>query len=723
MRGRRERQRRTTWKRALQVLVLIAVVAPWAVAAAAANPISTEMERDVPCTPGVDTGCLPTPVECATGRYNGHWDGGAAGRLADCVGLAGHIVHYHGGYLGTDQVHPICGVAIDADLVTTGNWMDPNLCPPAGAPRGFGVAGRAFSPGVQSARGIVASISPVATRVGLGILDRGGNAADAATATVLAMGVARPDMCGLGGAGEFVYRSAGGRAGAVEFEPIAPASVTPQLYSGTGLWQLDVGHRVVGVPGIPAGVEVVLKRYGTISLARATEPAIRLAHDGVPVTPGLAKAWYSGPNPTGLPVSATTIGNLMRLFPPSALAYMRAGALPYPPDNPLARSILRVPDLERSLRMLAAHGAEAFYEDRSYPEGPSVARLILQEMRRAAHSPYPGDAPSPWASADLAGYRALERTPLTGSYHGYRVITEPPPSIGGVDVLETLNLLEGFGLGSSIAHSSADYLHLVAEAQKIAWVDTTYLADPAFHDNPVDTLTSKSYAAARRAEIDLRHAKDYGPGPVPGAAAPSAADLGTAMSHNTTPIEVIDAHGNAASFTCTNGGVFGSLIVAPGTGFVLNDLQDFSPAGTLNEARPGKRPTSTLTPTIVARDGRAVLATGAAGGLFIPAPVALMISDRVDYGMDPAHAIDVARIFSFCIARCPESAPPGAQVEDERIPSGALADLGARGQPISRQGEYSSSPRVQSVGTDLATGLHQGASDPREDRGVQAQAP
>jgi len=276
-------------ERLLPIVLVIATASPFAVATAIGNPPSNEMGRLIACTPGTG-GCLPTPVECATGHYNGHWDGGALGRMADCEAAGGHILHYEAGYLGLDQVHPTCGEVIDADQIVAGNWSDPNVCQPVAVAKGFGLTGRGFAPGVSSRRGVVAAESPAAAKAGIEMLDAGGNATDAAAATVLAMGVARPEMCSLGGIGEFLYRGVDGRTGAIEFEPTAPRSVKPDLYSGQGLWQLDVGHRVVGVPGIPAGVASALKRYGTLSFARALAPAIRLAHKGVAVTPALARA-------------------------------------------------------------------------------------------------------------------------------------------------------------------------------------------------------------------------------------------------------------------------------------------------------------------------------------------------------------------------------------------------------------------------------------------------
>jgi gamma-glutamyltranspeptidase/glutathione hydrolase len=714
------------------LVALVAVTAALAPPGAARAVGGTNQQREVPCTPGRD-GCIPTPAECALGGYEGHWDGGTVGRFADCVGGGGHVVHYVGGYLGTDGAHLACGAIIDADQVIAGGWTDPNVCAPASAPPGHGVAGRALPPLVTSAAGVVASDSPVAADIGVRVLDDGGNAVDAAVATVFALGVTRPDVCGLGGVGALVYRPPHGPAAALDFIATAPAAVTSGFWRDrpepAGIDGSGTGHRVVGVPGVVAGLAAALQRFGTTSLAGAIAPAASLAATGTVVEsalPGATAATYSG-----TPVPLVGIPRV-RMFPETARAYLRGGVLQYPPDNPLAPSTIVQPALARSLQLVANHGVDAFYRDTTYPEGPSIGHLLLSDMHRAANAPsYPGDAPLPWQASDLTDYQAVWRTPLSTTYRGYKVDTIGGGTAGGYLIAEELNILEGFPLGTAILHSSADHLHLVAEAAKLAQRDAyQYVGDPAFVPVPTGTLTSKEFAAQRRSLIESR-AQDYDAGTI--ATAPSspatAAGEGATIDHrsratHTSNISVIDRSGGAVAVTCSLGNFFGSAVVAPGTGFALNDaLINFNEPGNVNEPAGGKRALWALSPTIVSKAGTAVLATGAAGGGMIPGAVVASISNTIDFGMDLAHAIDAARVSEMCVASCPaDGSTPGMVIEEGRVPPQDVAELQARGHELVEQGEYAFLADVQAVGTDLASGRHVGASDPRPAAGRGARA-
>ena len=698
-------------------------------ASRAADGVSVGSGREVPCTPGVDSGCLPTPAECALGGlYNGHFDGGVADRFADCVGGGGHIVHYVGGYLATGGDHQPCGAVIDADQVVAGGWTDPNMCAPASAPPGYGVVGRALPPLVRSTGGVVASDSPVAAQVGVDVLDHGGNAVDAAVATVFALGVTRPDVCGLGGVGALVYRAPHGPTAALDFIATAPTSVHTDFWQDRppGIDTSGTGHRVVGVPGVVAGLASALRRFGTISLANAISRAETLADGGTPVEPelpGASAAIFSGtPAPlVGIP--------RVRMFPETANTYLRDGVLQYPPDNALSRSSIRQPDLARSLRLIADHGIDAFYTDTTYPEGPSIGHFLLSDMQHASSAPmYPGDAPVTWQASDLANYEAIWRTPLSTTYHGYKVDTIGGGTAGGYIVTEELNILEGFPLGTSIVHSSADHFHVMAEAAKLAQRDSyTYVADPAYISVPVDTLTSKDFATQRRGLIDMTRAQDYDAGSIPGSASTAVAtEAARARSTHTTNVSVIDRAGGAVAVTCSLGNYFGSAVVAPGTGFALNDaLVNFNAPGNVNEPAGGKRALWALSPTIVSKAGVAVLATGAAGGQLIPGAVVASISNTIDFGMDLAHALDAARAIELCAVTCPaDGSDPGMFIEEGRVLPNVIADLKTeRHHDLVQQGEYGFLPIVQAVGTDLLTGWHVGASDPRPggDRGTKAQ--
>jgi gamma-glutamyltranspeptidase/glutathione hydrolase len=305
--------------------------------------------------------------------------------------------------------------------------------------------------------------------------------------------------------------------------------------------------------------------------------------------------------------------------------------------------------------------------------------------------------------ADLASYRAIWREPLVGTYRGHQVIAMPPPTAGGIFALEVLNLMEGFDV-KAMGHSSADHLHLFAEAQKIAWADRSrYVADPDFVPVPSAELTSKEYASQRRLEIDGDEAKCFG------AREPAA-------TGHTTHVSVVDRHGNAVAVTCTLNGGFGSAVVAPGTGFLLNnEMLDFSdPAtepGTVNHVEPGKRPRSSMSPTVVAKGDRAVLVAGAGGGTLIPMSVVLAISNVVDFGMDVARAVDAARL--------QEHACSDMSLEDGRVLPEVQEELARRGHNLIRQGEYFNLPVVEAAADE---GLRRAAvSDPRDDRGAKGQ--
>ncbi|MCW3065282.1 MAG: Gamma-glutamyltranspeptidase [Solirubrobacterales bacterium] len=539
------------------------------------------------------------------------------------------------------------------------------------------VQGSRFRPATTSPLGIVATESPAAGAVGRDVLDRGGNAIDAAVATVFAINVARPQSCGIGGGGFMTYRPAHEPPAALDFREMAPAAYTPTTLTGPGLYQTYTGHLPVGLPGTLAGMNAALRRYGTISLREALRPAIRMARRGVVVTPAL---------------SASMAANAARLklFPAAAAQFLVGGQTPYP-----AGSILRQPDLARSLELIARHGPDAFYRGR-------IARLIAADMAQAAAHPIAGDS-AVLTQSDLGRYRAKWRAPIVGSYRGRTIIGSPPPTSGGVAIQEMLNILEGFDLRGD-GMSSALSLHLIAEAQQLAWADRgAYLGDPDFAHVPTDTLISKAYAAQRRAEIDPDHAKTFGPGlgRVGGAESPHA---------STTDIAVIDRWGNAVSLTCTIEQEFGSAVVAPGTGFLLNnELTDFGAAGTANQAQAFKRPRSSISPEIVVRQGVPVLVDGGAGGARIVMGALLPILDTVDFGQDIAHAVDAERI---------EASAEPLILEGARMPAATLAGLQARGHTIANVGEYDIRPRVQAAGIDPATGMRIGVSDSRTEDGT-----
>ena len=563
--------------------------------------------------------------------------------------------------------------------------------------------GSLFMPPARSTAGTVASASTLASRAGIAVLDDGGNAVDAAVATFFAIGVVRPELCGIGGGGFLVYRGADGQAAALDFRETAPAEYTfsTGLLFGVGF---GTGHNVIGVPGGVAGMDAALERYGTRPLAELIAPAAQLASDGFPVT-SEQSSFMEQHAPR------------LQLYPETAGIYLKDGLTPYEPGEQLVLA-----EYGKSLELIAEQGQRAFYE------GP-IADAIEDAMESSGT--YPGDKGT-MTKADLAAYEAKWRRPLQTTYRGHRVIAMPPPTSGGLALVEMLNILEGFDLATA-GQSSADHLHLTAEAEKIAWADrNAYVGDPDFVDVPVGTMTSKSYARARREEIKLESAGDYEPkaGAGDGGTGPSSADVGM----HTTNLAVIDRWGNAVAINCSIEQIFGSAVVADGTGFLLNNqLTDFDPPGTANEPQPRKRPRSSMNPVIVVRNGEPVLALGGAGGPSIIMGVVNAVIGAVDFGLDTAQAVDAERVDArgYCDGE-------GMQLclEDARVLPDVVEELRNRGHDVqSRSGiapgcmnssgttggdqpcEYFFGTRVQAVGTDVEAGMREATADPRNEIG------
>ena len=528
----------------------------------------------------------------------------------------------------------------------------------AAAPVAQAREGTRFREAVRSHGGVVASVSGPASRAGVDVLDGGGNAIDAAVTTAFAVSVTRPEMCGPGGGGFLVYRSIRGRTAALDFRETAPAHYA--FTDGAG-GRFGTGHGVVGVPGFVDGMSRALRRFGTIRLARAIAPAARLAADGVRVGDQQALGWAQH-------------ADRLRAYAETARVFLKAGALPYLPGERFVQA-----DYARTLRGLAAGGARWFYR------GP-IADAIAREMEGSGTV----------TRADLAGYRAKWRRPITGGYRGRQVVGMPPPSSGGLAVQQMLNLLAGF---DAAPRSSADRVHVLAEVQKLVWADRDrFVGDPDTVAVPVGGLLSPSYADARRGLVDPARAQ------VPGPGAPEP-------NGHTTHISVIDARGNAAALTCSIEQAFGSAVVAPGTGFLLNNqLTDFSAdPSAANGWAPGKRPRSSMSPTIVAEGGRPQLVTGGAGGPSIIMSTLQSILDVVDHGMDIGRALDAERIDARGLC-------PGGELrlclEAPRFSPVVIADLAGRGHEIVLDGEYGSYSAELHAASWLG-GWRYAAADPR----------
>ncbi|TXN83980.1 gamma-glutamyltransferase [Methylobacterium sp. WL8] len=464
--------------------------------------------------------------------------------------------------------------------------------------------------------GMVVTAQYLATQVGVDVLKRGGNAIDAAVAVGYALAVVYPAAGNLGGGGFMTVQLADGRRTFLDFREKAPLAATRDMYldkDGNVIKGLSVsGPLAVAVPGTVSGLETAREKYGTMSRADLIAPAIAYAEGGFVLKQGDADMFaIASPD--------------LRKDPASAAIFLDAGA------SFQAGGKLVQPDLAGTLRAIAEQGPAGFYAgrvgDAIVASSQAGKGLIVQ--------------------ADLDRYRTREMAPVECDYRGYRVISAPPPSSGGVVICEMLNILEGYPLGE-LSWGSAQAIHYEIEAMRHAYVDrNSYLGDPDFVDNPTRRLTDKAYAATIRAAIDPAKAG------VSSALRPGVAPH---EGSNTTHYSIVDGAGNAVSVTYTLNDWFGARITVPGTGVLLNDeMDDFTAKvgvpniyglvqGKANAIAPGKTPLSSMSPTIVSKDGKPVLVTGTPGGSRIPTVVLQSILNVVDYGMNVQEAADAPRI-------------------------------------------------------------------------------
>ncbi|AJA59444.1 MULTISPECIES: gamma-glutamyltransferase [Bradyrhizobium] len=474
---------------------------------------------------------------------------------------------------------------------------------------------------VPSEHGMVVAQERISAQVGADILRLGGNAVDAAVATGFAMAVTYPRAGNIGGGGFMVIHSAERNEDiTIDYRETAPAATTPQIFLGADGKPDAAKSRDsalgVGVPGTVAGLALALEKYGSgrFTLAQLLEPAIALARDGFVVTDDIADTlpgWH----------------RRLARWPSSAKIFSRPDGTALGEGDRLVQS-----DLAETLSAVAAQGPRGFYEG---PVADKLAKAVA-------------DAGGIMTPADLKSYSAVIRAPVRGTYRGYDIVSMPLPSSGGVVLVETLNILEGFQL-ADLKQGSPASLHLLIEAMKRAYADRArYLGDPAFVNAPIETLTAKDYAAKLRAGISTERAtpsKQL-------VSAPPAPREGT----NTTHFSVVDAGGNAVSNTTTLNFSYGVGLVADGTGVLLNnELDDFTAAVGASNAYglvgfepnlpgPGKRPLSSMSPTIVLKDGKPVLVTGSPGGSRIISTVLQVIVNVLDYKMDVAAAVAAPRL-------------------------------------------------------------------------------
>ena len=463
---------------------------------------------------------------------------------------------------------------------------------------------------------MVVSAHHLASKAGIDVLKAGGNAVDAAVAVAYALAVTFPEAGNLGGGGFMTVRFHDGRVAFIDFRETAPGAATATMYldaSGNPVPERSRrGYLAVGVPGTVAGLELARAKYGTKPRAALMADAIRLARDGFTLDQGDADMLADA-------------ADEFRKDPASAAIFLNRGE-PWKPGQRLVQT-----DLARSLSMIAKGGATAFYS------GPIAAKIV-------AASEAGGGILTP---KDFAGYKARELKPLECDYRGYHMISAPPPSSGGVVLCETFNILEGYPIGELGFHSAAG-THLLTEALRRAYHDRNLnLGDPSFVTVDTAHFIDKNYAAALRQGID------------PNRATPSmslgAAGIG-GEGQNTTHFSIVDKDGNAVSLTYTLNDWFGAHVTAAGTGILLNDeMDDFSAKpgapnmyglveGPNNAIAPGKRPLSSMTPTIVTKDGKLTMVVGTPGGSRIPSAVIETISNMIDFGMTVTDAVDAPRI-------------------------------------------------------------------------------
>jgi gamma-glutamyltranspeptidase / glutathione hydrolase len=516
-------------------------------------------------------------------------------------------------------------------------------------------AARASDPPTSIGRGgAAATVDRPATQAAIDTLRRGGNATDAAVAAAAVLGVTEPFACGIGGGGFMVSYDAGSRAvTTLDQRERAPLATGPEAFfeNGAPLAFDDARYSglSVGVPGTVRGWARALRRHGTISLAQALGPAIRIAREGFVIDQTFA---------------AQIQENLDHFDDVPAAAALFLDPDGTPRD---VGTVFRNPDLARTYERIARRGAAGFYR------GP-VARAIVAPVGASANHRW---RPGVMSAADLRAYTAPERPPVHSTYRGLDVFGMGPPSSAGSTIAETLNILEGYPLAGM---ARADALHLELEASRLAFADRgAYVADPDFYDVPLRGLISKDYAATRRALIGERAATSPlaagNPYPFAGVGAGAGeASVTSTRAGTTTNISVADRHGDVVAYTITNESFGGSGLVVPGYGFLLNnELTDFNYSSTThpNRVEGGKRPRSSIAPTIVLRDGQPWLALGTPGGSTIITTVLGLLVERIDFGSTLPAAI--------AAPRASQRDTPATTAEPAFIASPEAAALGARG--------------------------------------------
>ncbi len=512
--------------------------------------------------------------------------------------------------------------------------------------------------------GMVSSAHHLASKAGADVLRDGGNAVDAAVATAFALSVVEPYSSGIGGGGfMLIYGGEGDKVEVLDYREVAPALAGRDMYlkDGRPVPGLSVyGPLASGVPGTAAGLCEALEKRGTMDRKRVMAPAIALAEDGFKVDQALYQRVLLM---SGQLWKDKTIRKI----------FLKGGLPPMP------GTVIKQPELARTLRSIAEKGPSVFYEG-------EIARAIASDMEARGGL---------ISLDDLAAYKPRWREPLRGTYRGCEVVSMPPPSSGGAAVIEVLNILEGYDL-ASLGYGSVASAHYMAEAMRMAFADrSAYMGDPAFVDVPVETLTSKEYARYVREKIDSEKATPSrmvtpGQGYIdPPQAGEWEAPLYAAASegNHTTHLSVVDKSGGAVSLTQTINTVFGACYAIEGTGIVMNnEMDDFAAVpgepnafglvqGEANAVAPGKIPLSSMSPTMLFKDGRLFMVIGSPGGPRIITTVIQTIVNVVDFGMDAQEAVTAPRLHHQWL-------PDQLYVDRGLLPVGGKAKLRERGHVV-----------------------------------------
>ncbi|QDF75138.1 MULTISPECIES: gamma-glutamyltransferase [Shewanella] len=528
---------------------------------------------------------------------------------------------------------------------------------------------------VWAKHGMVASQEAVATQVGVDILKQGGNAVDAAVAVGFALAVTLPRAGNIGGGGfMLVHLAKDNKTIAIDYREVAPERAHKDIFlneQGDAVAKLSREHGLaVGVPGTVMGMELALNKYGTMTMAQVIDPAIKLAQQGIKVTPDLAS-------------SLAGLKRRIAQWPSSKAIFYRPDGSNFEIGDTLTQK-----ELAHSLTLIKHHGSKGFYEG-------ETAKQIVASVTQAGGI---------MTLEDLKQYQVIERQPVEGEYRGYKVISMPPPSSGGIHIIEMLNMLEPYPI-AKLGHNTADTLHLMAEVMKRAYADRSeYLGDPDFVEVPVETLTSKAYAKERAKGIAINRytpSSEITPGKITDYESPQ-----------TTHYSVVDKWGNAVANTYTLNFSYGSGLVAEGTGILLNnEMDDFSAkpgvpngygliGGDANAVEGRKRPLSSMSPTIVMKEGKPFIVTGSPGGSRIINTTLQIIMNVIDHGHNIAEATYASRVHHQWL-------PDELRVE-KSLNRDTISLLEAKGHKVNVKNAIGSTQSIMVTDHGLF-----GASDPR----------